>query len=67
MQLLKAFLGNSLDDVWVKKDGKTKLKHLRFHLGDSTLCCTTMIDILDDMEIEKLKKLDNEWELNITT
>jgi hypothetical protein len=23
-----------------------------------------MIDILDDMEIEKSKKLDDEWELN---
>jgi hypothetical protein len=36
-----------------------KIEHLRFYLGDSTSHCTTIIDILDDMEIEKSKKLDN--------
>jgi len=41
-----------------------KIEHFRFYLGDSTSHCITMIDFLDDMEIEKSKKLDDEWELN---
>jgi hypothetical protein len=43
---------------------KDKIERLRFYLGNSTSHCTTMIDILDDMEIEKSKKLDNQRELN---
>ncbi len=48
----------------IQRKMKDKIEHFRFYLGDSTSHCTTMIDILDDMEIEKSKKLDDEWELN---